>query len=443
MSITLNGWSNVCKHGLLLDEYKRLGNLRTFTGPNFGPCDDYFFNLSCEEDYLRAYNECPPLKAIIGKRAKAFNNGKIELLDDDGDYATGSYADRITRALKNPNPLQTQKQYFSQQNHYIDIFGYCPVLVIRPSGMPDEITSIWNIPPWLFDLDYTGKWLNQKDVAEIYKRFYILWNGQKIELDYDAVTLIFDDGIGTDCDTNLTIPDSRLKAEEYPVSNIIAAFKSRNTLITKRGAIGILSNDKGDAAGFIPLTDKEKNQVHADFSRYGIVGQPFQVIITDAALKWQQMGFPTKDLLLFEEVEADINALCDAYDWPVELMARDKGVTFANKNEAKKYAYENAIVPESEARMEQFQNAIIDPDSGITLHADFSHLPILQEDDKHKAEARRALNEALRIEYDAGLITRNDWREALGHDRIGTQEFNLYKTMSNETATSEDPAAEA
>lgn len=93
--------------------------------------------------------------------------------------------------------------------------------------------------------------------------------------------------------------------------------------------------------------------------------------------------------------------------------------------------------------MEQFQNAIILPDSGITLHVDFSHLPILQEDDKHKSEARKALNQALRIEYDCGLITRNDWREALGYDRIETEEFNSYKTVSNETVTPEDPGTEA
>lgn len=429
----MSTWDNCSKTSRIdrLENYfQAIGSNRVFA---YGK-EEYYMELKNERDYLMAFNSCPPLKAIIGKRAKAFNTGKIEIINKNtGNYATGSLAKSIREKLEKPNVLQTGRHFFSQHNHYIDIFGYCPVLVMRPSGMPDEISALWNIPPWLFDIDYTGKWIKQAKIKEIYKTYYMYWGGEKVELDFENLKFVFDDGVGTEGDTNLTIPDSRLVSLEYPVSNTIASYKSRNTLITKRGAVGILSNDSKDAAGLIPLKPNQKDDVQRDFQKYGIVGQPYQVIITDAALKWQQMGFPTKDLMLFEEIEDDINRMCDGYGWPPQLIARTKDVTFDNKKEGTKEAYRDTIIPESESRMEQFSNAILPEDANIMIRRDYSEIEVLQEDTRSKAEARRAMNEALKIEYEAGLITKNDWLEALGYDRRTDPGFDDYKTTNTET----------
>lgn len=404
--------------------------------------DTVFYSLGNEEQFLRAYNLCSPLKSIIGKRAKAFNNAKIEFIkESSGNYAKGEYVNDIQKLLKRPNALQSGIQFFTQQNTYIDIFGYCPVLKVKPVGF-SEPSSLWNIPPYLIDeLNFTGKWLRQKSIKDIYEKLTLTWNGQSVPLDLDDVYFVYDDGIGTDLDTNLTIPDSRLIGLEYPISNIVASYKSRNTLITKRGAIGILSNDGKDQAGVIPLPSGEKDSLQLDFSQYGLTGQPKQVIISDASLKWQQMGFSTKDLLLFEEIEDDINRLCDAYGYPPELMARGKDVTFDNKKQAKKDFYRGTIIPESESRMQQNSDGILDPSKGVIMKVDFSDIDVIQEEAKDKAEARKALNDALQIEYDQGLITKNMWLIELGRDTINTDEFNSYKeqiNIENEPTTQQD-----
>lgn len=131
--------------------------------------------------------------------------------------------------------------------------------------MPTEISALWNIPPWLFDIDYTGKLWQQNNINDIYSMYYIQWGADRSALKKEDVSFIFDDGIGTECDTNLTIPDSRLVSLEYPVSNIIAAYKARNTLITKRGAIGILSNESEDDSGSVPMRTGEKEILQNDF----------------------------------------------------------------------------------------------------------------------------------------------------------------------------------
>lgn len=417
------------------------GSPSTFFPLN-GMGDIVYFNLSCEKEFLAAYNQCSPLKSIIGKRAKAFNNGKIEYIKvSNGNYAKGEYVDQLKKLNDQPNPLQSGIQFYSQQNHYIDIFGYCPVLKIRPVGMPGEVSALWNIPPYLIDtFNFTGKWLKQRDIKDIYKEIKISWNGIEEPLDMKDLYFVFDDGIGTECDTNLTIPDSRLIGLEYPVSNIVAAYKSRNTLITKRGALGILTNDGKDQAGVIPMDTDVKNDVQRDFSQYGLTGQPKQVIITDAALKWQQMGYATKDLLLFEEIEDDINRLCDAYGYPAELLARTKGVTFDNKKQAKKELYRDTIIPEAESRMQQNSKGIIPNDKGIVMKMDFSDIDVIQEEAKEKATARKELNEALSIEFDKGLITKNMWLIELGRDTVSEESFNQYNVPGDVDLTKKEDA---
>lgn len=437
----LGNWENKLDVAKLENMFVRKGLNRHFAFQG----EEYFMQLRTEGDYLLAFNSCPPLKAIVSKRANLFNTGNLEVLNKNtGNYAVGSVAKSIKNILDKPNALQTGKQFFAQQNIYCDLFGYCPILVMRPAGMPEEITAIWNIPPWLFDLTYTGDWLYQTQVEGVYKKFFMFWGNKKIELEPENLFFIFDNGIGTEDDSNLTIPDSRLVGNEYVVSNITAAYKSRNTLITKRGAIGILSNDSRDQAGILPLKAGQKEEVQKDFSKYGLTGQPFQIIITDAALKWQNMGYPTKDLMLFEEIEDDINRLCDAYGWPPQLIARTKDVTFDNKKEGMKEAYRDTIIPESKQRMEQFSAAIIPEGLNLVITRDYSEVEVLQEDRKHQAEARRALNEALKIEYYAGLITKNDWLEALGMDRRTDPGFDDYyaPTITNPKPDEEDTPSE-
>jgi len=398
----------------------------------------YFKSLLHERDFIDAYRFCPPLKAIIGKKARCHNNGILEFVHPITNRpARGSEAHMLEKLLHQPNVLQAGDQYFSQLNHYVDLMGYCPILIMRVPGFVDEIKAIWNVPPWLFDIDYTRKWLWEYKLTGIWKKFYIFWEGKQVEIDPRDLRFVFDDGIGSECDTNLMIPDSKLVGMDYVVSNIVAAYKARNTLITKRGAIGILSNEGTDAKG-TPLTiDTDiRKDLQKDFKSYGIVGQPFQIILTDAKVKWQQMGFPTKDLLLFEEITDDIDRLCDAYGYPPELLSRPKGATYENKNQARIDLYQDTIIPESVSRMSQLTSALVSKDTPIKIKKNFDKVPALQLEAKAKAEAREKLDHACLIEYKNGLITKNVWLEKLGEEKRTDPEFDKYYIDTKEYADS-------
>lgn len=394
----------------------------------------YFLPLLHEEDFIHAYRICSPLKAIVSRRSKATSNGLVEVLNVDKTKPARGREAKMLRDMfgvdgnSRPNVLQTADQFFSQQDHYVDLCGYCPFIVMRPTGFVDEIKAVWNIPPWLFDIEYTRKWLWEYKLTGIYKKFFMVWEGKRIEIDPKDLSFIFDDGIGTETDSNLLIPDSRLVGMDYIVSNIVAAYKSRNTLITKRGAVGILSNEGTDSRG-TPLTiDSDiRDNLQQDFRNYGIVGQPFQIIVTDAKLKWQQMGFATKDLLLFEEIEDDIFRLCDVYGYPRELMSQQKGATYENKIQARVDLYHDSIIPENNSRMRQFTSGVVSKDSGIKLVRNFDAVPVLQKEKLNAALTRKAISDAMLIEYNNGLATKNMWLEELGMDTVEDPAFDEYK----------------
>ncbi len=375
------------------------------------PGQSYFFELRCEKDYLMAYQMCAPLKAIISKRAGSLNSGKWGIVNHStGKPATGR--DALKTLLDRPNVLQSGDQFFMQQDSYIDLFGYCPVFKIYPSGGFEEPSSIWNIPPWLFDLEYTTKWLQQFSLDGIFREFFIYWNGEKIPLDSKNLGFVFDSGIGTETDSNLLIPDARLMSLEYEVSNIIAAYKSRNTLITKRGAIGILSNEAEDESGNVAMRPGEKETLQKDFGKYGLVGQPFQIIISDAKLKWQQMGFPTSELMLFEEIQDCIDRLCDGFEYPPELIARSKDTTFDNKKQARKDFYENTVIPTKKSRLQQFTR-IVAPNDTIEIVMDFSGHTVFQEDAKFKADILATKTTTLSKLLADNQLTDEEYRQEL------------------------------
>ena len=419
-------------------DYRGFGG---FSGSGLG------YLLNTEVNHLNAYNHCPPLKSIIGKRAKAFNVAIIDVFNKNNSKpAQGPAGNPYRQILRKPNAVQTGKQFLAQHNTYLDLFGYCPLFIVRPYGVPDVISAVWNIPPWIFNVEYTGGFLNASDTTGIFKGFSMNWNGGIIQLSSDNLKLIFDDGFGTDNDINLTIPDSRLRSQEYPVTNIVAALMARNALITKRGATGILSNSTSDVAGHIPLLEPEKQAIQNDFSRYGITGQEWQVIISDANLKWQQMGFPTRDLMLFEEIEDDVNSLCDAYGYYPELLARSKGVTFDNKEKAEKMFYSGTIIPESQSRLEQLSNAIMGADNSIEFRGSFSHVSALQEENLQTAQARKELDTALEKEFKNNVLTKNQWLVELGLPAIdgGDQYYSDYIAAGQEfgnTGSSADTAS--
>lgn len=276
---------------------------------------------------------------------------------------------------------------------------------------------MWNLPCHLLNIEETKKnWTLAQSKSDIIKSIVIDFGEERAFIPVDQIYIIKD---FVPSFSSAIFPESRLKALEMPVNNIIGAYESRNVLINYRGALGMISGDGKDSSGFIPVREEEKEALQNDFRRYGLSRQQWQFIITTAQVKWTQMGIPTKDLMLFEEIEDDIQRICDQYGYQYELMASTKGVTFANKEQAKKLLYQDTIIPEAENITEQWERFFDLYKFDLDMEINFSHVPSMQDDQQKMAQARKTRNDALLIEFNNNLITLDYWRVENGMDPIG------------------------
>lgn len=386
-------------------------------------------SMNTPADFVGAWEKCPPLVAIISSIAKMDYNGRVVFYkpgkeDEIKPSGYNPTVKALAALFSRPNPLQTWPEFRAQQKIYIRLFGICPVLTVKPVGF-NVPKMMWNIPPHICKFTTSGKLFYQTDTANIITKFEVVLNGQAKELPIGDMIFLRDQTVSLNSEW---LPDSRLKTLVFPISNIAAINEATNVLITKRGALGIFSNSGGkDVAGVSPVTPKQKEDLQADMQGYGLSHSQYQYIITTASLSWQQIGINPRDLMLIEFTKAATEAICDVMGYRFELLANEKGTTFANQKEAKASVYQNTIIPESDADFQVYNNYFQSIDAGFEVWCDFSHVEELQKSQKEEAEGREATNKAALIEWEAGKLTLNEWQIMVGGKKIEGEQFEMYK----------------
>ena len=385
------------------------------------------FTYGDKESCLLAYSKCPPLTAVINKLAGAYVNGKTFVMDlKEEKESTIPFAKKLRQRLIRPNPIQTWKQFEAQQSIIKDACGFSLLLPILPVGYKEIIdcSSMWNIPPSMLDISETNKLFYQNDISGMVDKIVLTYRGEKTEIQ-DKPFFIFKDFLPSL--NSMIFPESRILSLEKPISNIMGALESRGVLINYRGALGILSST-GDKNGYVPIKAKEKEELQRDFKRYGLRDSQWKFIITSAMVNWQQMGIPTKDLMLFEEIEDDVNMICDSYGYPIDLMAGSQRKTYQNAPEAGKHLYQDTTIPQSENMYEVWNILFKCEENGCKMIKDYGHIPVLQANKSEESLARLTLDQALEIEYKKGLITLDDWLIELGRDKLPSGIGNVRAT---------------
>ena len=185
---------------------------------------------------------------------------------------------------------------------------------------------------------------------------------------------------------NPLIGDSPLKPLHLPISNIREAYNTRNVIMVKRGALGILSSNSGDSVGSRGVNSKDRERIEKEYQNsYGMGDNQSNVIITDSSVSWQPMSFPTRDLMLFEEVSADFMKVIDNFGLNINLFSREKGSTYENLSQGLKQAYQTTIIPLGEEIAMKYSK-LFNLKNGEYLELDYSHIPVLQENEKEKSE---------------------------------------------------------
>jgi hypothetical protein len=387
---------------------------------------EHYFSYNSSKDVVRAYTKCPPLASIINRLTQAYMAGNTIITNSSGKAkgkeAEGLYANKLRNLMNKPNLLQNWQEFEAQGKVYQKLYGYNVILIVKSAGFGNiEASALWNIPPAILEIKESRVNFFDKGVKSLIESIHISYKGKRTQLDLDNIFIMKDYIPSFD---TIVFPESRIRALEMPINNIIGAYESRNVLINRRGAMGILSSEKSDDSGLVSMTPDEKKDLERDFMRYGLLKNQWQFILSQAPVKWQNIGFATKDLLLFEEIQDDTQRICDAYGYQYELVASNSGVSYANLKEAKKLLYQDTIIPESQSDYEQWNQLFNTANYNLEITKNYDHVPVLQEDEEKKAKARLNRNQALFIEFKCNAITLNRWRELNGEEP--TADGNIY-----------------
>lgn len=349
---------------------------------------------------FRHYLEIPELRTVINKRASLMASNVPFLLNEKtGEVVTDHWLNAL---MKKPNPTQSWSDviYSLSVNDalFSNAFAYCPK---RSFGVRNLMLPL---PSDKMKVLTTGKKLAQMDKEGLIAGFEFDYNTDIEKLSWDDVVYF-----STPDGVNIINPTSRLESLKYPLSNIKATYHKRNVLLENIGAIGILSAKNSDIGGAIPMTPEEKKEIQSDWFRR----QKDELIITESDVNWQPMSFPTKDLMLFEELTEDKIAIIDAFGLNYNIFAQVKGSTFANVRDGMRLTYSETIIPETQQMYDSLTEQFGLDKEGLRLFADFSHIAVMQPDENLKADALTKRADALNKIILAGVVLSDEEKKII------------------------------
>ena len=341
------------------------------------------------------YSEIPELQAVINRYSKMVSSANPIVCDEDGNriYPNGHW---IFNLIDRPNSLQSWGNLM-----YMTAINKCVTnnaLIYAPSG---SMGNRQNLTPLAWNnvkIVATGSTLRQTETKGIIEKFEIPTSKTGLFGDFKPDEVIYitePDGI------NLFDTNSKLDALKYPLSNIAAAYKKRNVLLVNLFALGVLTMEKQDGLSFVPLNSDDKKALRDDIMKRND-GKP---VITDKSIKWEPMSFPTKDLMLFEEMTADKVAIIDAFGLNENMFGHSetKGSTFSNVEMGEKQAYNSTIIPDTEIIYDEFTKQLKLDKEGMFLRPSFEHISVLKSDEGKSAEAMFKRSQA--VEKISSLVT--------------------------------------
>lgn len=384
--------------------------------------DDFLYG-SDRTEIVRYIRECPQVGAILFNKCNAYINGKIQVLNvlDDAQNVS-PYGRRCQKVIDRPNILQNGKSFWAGVKFYMQAYGYCPVLRIK-SETRGEISDMWILNPEYITIEFI-------EDAPYYKTdFYELVKSVKMKgKNGDWVipkedVYIFTDSTPLQRDSYL--PSSRILLGRNAIVNLIKGYKTEGRIISK--PLGAFTRKDG-SANAATIKDSDKTAVRQFFSeRYGTEYESQQdVLLLSAAVEWQNLMYPIAQLQIFEGRSANTAIVCDVMGYPFDLMGKDKGATYSNGGIADKVLYQNHIIPEASQIDEQIAECLLAEGNGVRYVTSYSHVPVLQENFKEKAETRKVNTEAAVHEFDNNGCTYNEYLVSIGRPETNRPFKDMY-----------------
>lgn len=345
------------------------------------------------------YRTIPQIQGVVDRKAKLFSNMDIRIMQGDEDV-TEKHKD-ITDLLQNPNLFQGMNDWLEDYKRQEQVYGNQFMYKNIPSRLTSMPKTLTNISPAYIKPVHTGKYFDQVDMSGVVSKYEYQDDAGNTRI-FETNTILHS-MIG-DLDNPL-MGLSPIMSLRFPITNTKLAYEYFNVISGEKGAIGVMSNRSKDAMGSVPLTPEEKTAIHDSMvNKYGVQDGKKRVLLTNATIDWTPMTYPTKDLLLQEQIDANFMTIVDHFGLNINMFS-SKNATFENVRSAIIQTYQDAIQPEADRFMQRLTK-FLSLQNGLRLKASYEHLSILQSDKGKEADTLDKQIKSIIQLVDANIIER-------------------------------------
>jgi HK97 family phage portal protein len=336
----------------------------------------------------RLYSEIPELNQVLNRGASMFSNGSWK-------YEDGSEVEpELLRLLNDPNVLESLNDFLKTYYLQYWVYGNQFIYLNKTSGTIRYPQAMMNVSPSYMKPVLTGNVFEQVDLKGMIEKFQYCESGKERNFETDSIIW----SKNTDLDNPL-IGTSPLKSLRFPLTNTKLAYDYLNIISGDKGAIGIMSTANSDKGGALPVSKEERQRIENAYRNdhgIGVDNNKQRILVTQATVKWDPIGYPTKELLLLEQIDANKLTICDHFGFNINIFS-SKSQTFENVRHAIIQTYQDTIIPFADQFAQRLTKKLKTPKR---LKLDYSHLEILT----NKMETLGAIVTALNQAVQGGLI---------------------------------------
>lgn len=393
----------------------------------------------------KIYLKVPHLRAVIDKRSSMFANGRLYVKKRGSDDNTPLENHPLQKILDKPNGFQSQKEWMFMIQAYKCISG--DAFIYKNIFIGDKLRNLQALTP----LDYESMHITTKRNVLPFEAL--------TPADYiDNIRFTFKEGTRTfkssgpigynDLETLIHFHDtgikfteaySRIQTLKDPILICYEALQSRKTMIKRKGGIGALTGAQNKMVNGndvnVPMTKKEKELIQNQLEGFGLGENKNPIIVTDTPLKWQPFVFSSRELMLLEETADAFHEICDGYDIRREIFEGQSN--YSNKEHAERGTYQDCIIPEWNDFVMKLNTDLKTADEGIEICVDYSHISILQENEKEETATNKTKSDTHIAELKSNLITREEYREFMGYEGPPPPEVELEESTVTEPTIEE------
>lgn len=382
----------------------------------------------------KVYLRIPHLRAVIDQRCTMFANGRLYIKKRDSEDEI-LYDHPLQAKLNKPNAFQSTREWMFMIQAYKCISG--DAFIYKNYSVGKNLRNLQGLTP----IDYDSMKVKARNDALPFEVTDTLDYIKSIEFTFrNGATRKFKDMSELihfrDTGIKFTDATSKIITHKDTITNIYEALKARQTMIKRKGGIGALTGNQKNGDMAIPLAKKEKEEMQQRLNQYGLGAGKDPVIVTDVPMRWQPFVFPTRELMLFEEIQDGFHQLCDAYGIRREIFEGQSN--YSNKEHAERGTYQDTIIPEWEDFVNKLNMELNTEADGIEICVDYSHIPILQENEKENIEMQKVKSDMLLNEISANLITPEEYRDQMGYDGPPPEPKEQQEEPGNEEEEQED-----